>query len=353
MATEELTTKERMRRLHNKEPIDRIPVAGHLGLYGSIISATPFKEYWTDPQKSYRATSLAIDLHGFDETPSYTYGWSDWIVTELGGEVRFSDNAYGLPSITRRTVDKPSDVESLEFPRYGTGPVSSHMLECARLNVINGGKASVNISVTRIVSVVLGSEKLCRWYFKEPNAVHLFYRKATDYILSIMELYIKEFGADKVSIAEGLPLDSQNLISADIFEKFTYIYTKEIHEKGIAAGVKSWSLHLCGNHTNNLPFWKRIPIPPRTNVSMGSEMDIEKTADFFGPDHIIQGNVSTQLLQFGTPEEIEMECKRIIEKVKNHPGGFILSPACAMPPAAPPVNVHAMVKAAKSYGRYN
>jgi uroporphyrinogen decarboxylase len=354
MTTEELTIKERMRRLTEKEPLDRIPVAGLLGLYASRISAIPFKEYWTNPQKNYDAAALAIEMHGFDDSPSYGYGWSDWIVTELGGEVRFSDNAYGLPSVIRRTVEKPSDVENLIFPKFGSGPVSRHMLECSRMNVANGGKASLQLGVTGVVGTIVGSNKMMRWFSKEPEAVHLLYRKVTDYLLGYIDLYAKEFGANNCAMSEAFPWDSQNLISPETFHKFGYVYTKEITQKVISEGITSpWFVHLCGNHMATLPLFKELPMPKRSRISIGSENDIKKVADYFGPDYIIYGNVPTQLLQFGTAEEVLAKCKEIIDQVKFHPGGFILGPACGMPPAAPPVNVHAMVKAAKLYGRYD
>jgi uroporphyrinogen decarboxylase len=351
--TEELTTKERMRRLHNKEPLDRVPVTIRANLYAAKITNTPFKDFWTDPEKHFRALSLTIDFHGSDDTPSYGYGWNDSIVSVLGGEVQFADTNFGLPTVIKRTVEKPADVDKLVFPDAVSSPVIRRQLECTRMNVKNGGKAVIQIGVTGLVGSILGSAKLLRWYINEPNAVHLLFRKVTDYLLSNMTLYIKEFGVDNIAVAEGLPWDSHNLISPATFEKFGFIYIKEIHEKAVLAGVKTWQVHLCGNHTNNIPLWKRIPIPPRTTISIGSENDIKKTAEFFGPDHIIYANVPTQLIQFGTPEEVMEKCKEIINQVKYHPGGFILGPACSMPAAAPPINVQTMVKAAKLYGRYN
>ncbi|MDD3270248.1 MAG: uroporphyrinogen decarboxylase family protein, partial [Syntrophomonadaceae bacterium] len=61
----------------------------------------------------------------------------------------------------------------------------------------------------------------------------------------------------------------------------------------------------------------------------------------------------TDLLYLGSPDEVIEGCRQIIEKMKYHPGGFILMPACSMPALAPPVNVHAMVKAARLFGKYD
>jgi len=82
-------------------------------------------------------------------------------------------------------------------------------------------------------------------------------------------------------------------------------------------------------------------------------MDIQHVARTFGEEIIIGGNIPTTLLQLGTPEEVLEVSRDILETMKNHPGGFILMPACALPPLTPPVNVFAMLKAVTLYGRYN
>jgi uroporphyrinogen decarboxylase len=341
-----------MKRLRDKEPIDRVPVNLAGNLYAARITGTPFREFWTNPEKAFQAQSLTSELHGSDEQPAYTYGWSDWIVSELGGEVQFPDHDYGMSIIARTPVQRPGDIDNLVFPDPWSGPVMSQKLKYARIGVDRGGKAGIQGGISRMVGAIVGYEQLLRWYYTEPNAVHLLYRKVADYILRIIDLYVEEFGADRCTFSEGAPMDSQNVISPKTFEKFGFIYNREIHQKVIAHGIPITEIHLCGNHTRTLHLWKEIT-PVRTAISIGHEMDIGKTAEFFGPDYIITGNVPTQLLHYGTADEVREKCRQIIDQVKYHPGGFILRTACGMPAEAPPANVHAMVKAARLYGRYD
>jgi uroporphyrinogen decarboxylase len=81
-------------------------------------------------------------------------------------------------------------------------------------------------------------------------------------------------------------------------------------------------------------------------------MDIESTAKVLGEKHIIGGNIPTDLFVTEGPERIFEESKDLIRKMMHHPGGFILMPDCALPGATPPVNVHAMLKAARMFGQY-
>ena len=63
------------------------------------------------------------------------------------------------------------------------------------------------------------------------------------------------------------------------------------------------------------------------------------------------GNIDTNLLALGKPDEVDAACRELID-ISKPGGGFILSPGCAMAPASPPDNVHALVEAAKKWGSY-
>ena len=63
------------------------------------------------------------------------------------------------------------------------------------------------------------------------------------------------------------------------------------------------------------------------------------------------GNIDTSLLAFGPPGEVEDACRELIEVWKPD-SGCILGPGCAMGPETPTENIHALVEAARKYGRY-
>ena len=95
-----------------------------------------------------------------------------------------------------------------------------------------------------------------------------------------------------------------------------------------------------------------MPLPARTVFSIGHEMDLEKTAEFLGRDHILAGNISTPMLQMGSYEEIYKETVRCLEVGMRHPGGFILMPACELPPGTPLENIDAIARALYEHGYY-
>ncbi len=74
-------------------------------------------------------------------------------------------------------------------------------------------------------------------------------------------------------------------------------------------------------------------------------MDVYEMKERFGGDVSFYGGISTQrLLPFGTVEQVRDEVRRLLDKLGDG-GGYIASPAHAIPPDARPENVAAMIEA--------
>lgn len=354
MDKDRLTPAERLKALATKTGLDRVPVNAGASVYAAAVSGILSKEYYLEPEKAMEAGLWALDLHKYDATPSYNIpDWSGW---DFGGEMNFPTSpAISLPFLTKRAVQKPEDVEKLQVPDLAKAPAISRVIKFARLARAKGFGVSMPAgSALGIAGAVIGPELMFRWFRKEPELVYRVLRLATDFLLKIADTFIAEFGAENCTAFTTYPLECHAVISPKAFEKFSVPYIKEMHEKLLDKGIKKWIVHLCGDHTKNLPFWtEEISLAPRTIFHVGHEMNLEYTAKTFGEDHIIGGNIQTTLLQIGTANEVFEACRQVIEKMKYHPGGFILMPDCALPALTPPVNVQAMVKAARIFGRYD
>jgi len=177
-------------------------------------------------------------------------------------------------------------------------------------------------------------------------------RKATDFIIKSARQTIEYHGIENCSVFSGLPLESNQLISREVFTGFCKPYITEIFTLYKEQGLKSVMVHLCGNHTLNLPHWKDIPLPVRTIFSIGREMDMATTSSQLGADYILAGNLDNSILQAGTPEEVYLDVKRSLAEGMRHPGGFILMPSCELPPCTPLRNVEAIELAIADHGFY-
>jgi len=347
---ETMTSKERLMALKKGDPIDRIPVMAYAGAYTARLAGLDLKTFFTNIEKSVRVQRLAKELHRYDDDISY--GWADWGGWEFGGDIRFPESYQECaPTTIGNPVTKPSDVDKLEIQDIRTAGMIPNLMAFNRIVTAEGSPAKIRAgSVTSVVAGIIGIERLMRWYLKEPEAVRVVYEKATWFILELADLILNEFGG-KASASISAPMDSNDLISGNIFRSFAFPWQKQINLSLIDRGVSSFKVHICGNHRHNLKYWAKLPWPPRTIFSIG-EMDINEVANVFGEEHIVAGNVNTTILAAGTYDEVLLDSKRAIAQGKDLTGGFILMPACEMPVNTPPLNVHAMVQAARSFGTY-
>ena len=109
--------------------------------------------------------------------------------------------------------------------------------------------------------------------------------------------------------------------------------------------------HICGEQNKNLPYWSQLDFGDPGFLSFGHEVDLATAAAYF-PKDVIMGNINPAVLQTGTPEEVYELTRKVIEKGKRCPGGFMLAPGCEMPPMAPEENVWAMMQAVSDFGWY-
>jgi len=130
-----------------------------------------------------------------------------------------------------------------------------------------------------------------------------------------------------------------------IFERFEWPYLKKITEAWVKAGITP-QLHFDQDWTLNLPYFKELP--KGCICEFDSCTDIFKTKEILGGIQCIMGDVSASLLTYGTRDEVEEYCTKLIDVVGKG-GGFILSSGCNVPVDAKFENVKAMIDTAKNY----
>lgn len=344
----------RLANLINREELDRIPVIMNIGLYAAYISNITSYEYYTEPLKAYEVQLWAEKLHKDDGGLSYYIPSSD--AETFGGELDiYSDKKIALPKVKKRIVENMSDVDKLKMPILNKSKYTLNKLKFDKLLFEKGRGVSFSSgSPMSVAGNIVNIELLMRWMYKAPELVHRILRISTNYLLELADLYIEEFGAENCVASSSYPIECHSLISPKMFEKFSLPYITEIHKKLISKGINQWSIHLCGDHTKNLKYWKNdIKLYPRSLITIGDEMDIETVSKVFEREHIIGGNINTSLLQSGTANEVYEECRSVIQKMKYREGGFLLTPACSLPAQTPPINVHALLEAANVFGKYD
>ena len=198
---------------------------------------------------------------------------------------------------------------------------------------------------------VIGEDRMMLWMLKKPALVHHVLDQVSDFVIRVAEHYAAEFGAENLMAFHGAATESNKLISPAQFESFVLPYYQRINERVIDLGVRSFFIHICGEQNRNLEYWQQVPVPERSILSFGREVELGRAMELF-PRQIIAGNVDPTLIQEGRPEEVLDQARGCIETAKHHEGGYVLMAGCDVPPLAPPVNVFQLVKAAREFGRY-
>jgi uroporphyrinogen decarboxylase len=248
---------------------------------------------------------------------------------------------------------KPEDIDLLPDP---DPPKTEWFQLLNRFNEIcrkKGFSALLpSASIMSPLSSILGSTNLLKWIIVHPDAVHQIAKIVLLFNMKAAEITLERYGARNCSVTTLVPLESNSLISPEIFKEFCLPYIESLHRLYFDAGVRATMVHLCGDHEGNLPYWKELPLPERTIFSVGTEMDLKRTGDLLGERFILAGNISTTIIQFGAKEEIKEEVKRCLSQAKNRQGGFILMPACEWPPLAPPASLDAVKESLMEHGFY-
>ena len=165
-------------------------------------------------------------------------------------------------------------------------------------------------------------------------------RVATRYAYALIEC-----GGRSTSIGE--PMAGPAMISPRHYRRYPWAHERrmvtELKEHGIIL-----HLHICGDTARIADDFlatgaQVLEIDHKTDAVLLKEKAHHTTC--------LLGNIDTNLLALGTPDEVDAACHELINICKPG-GGFILGPGCALAATTPADNIHALVESAKRWGRY-
>ena len=155
-----------------------------------------------------------------------------------------------------------------------------------------------------------------------------------------------EQGAHATSIGESL--SGPDVCSPRTYKMFEWAYAKKMVEQLRSDNILL-AYHICGNAT------AIVPDMVETGAAI---LELDYKVDMPLVKRATQGRATvlgpvdpSGVLALGDPDLVDRKSKEAIEML-GHNGGLILGPGCALPPATPPDNIHALVEAAKKYGVY-
>jgi uroporphyrinogen decarboxylase len=190
---------------------------------------------------------------------------------------------------------------------------------------------------------VWGMENLMRNMINNPLLVHKVLEVSTESIIDFLNEQLN-YGLDLVILSD--PSASCTCISPEFFQAFALPYFRKIAKRVNAIAIL---IHICGEAYDILQYLVKIPKMLAISVDL---VDLEKAKKVIGNKFVVlMGNVSTAIMRYGTPKQVEAEAKKCIKKAAIG-GKFMLSTACDIAPATPSENIITLINAGKKFGTF-
>jgi len=193
-----------------------------------------------------------------------------------------------------------------------------------------------------------GTADFCLDLMEDPMGARALLDKVTDAIILHVLAFKGHLGQQERTEGWGFADDSIALLGTDTYAEFVLPCHRRMIETFSSGGPNS--IHLCGDATRHFPFLKR-----ELNIKSfdtGFPVDFGRLRTEVGEDVEILGGPSVPFLAQASPEEVQIETRRILDSGIKKGGRFILREGNNLAPEITPENVAAMYEACRQWGKY-
>lgn len=386
---EALSPYERLELAWNLKEADRVPAAPVNCYIFPWLGKITIREMFTEPEKLIQATVRAREILGGGDNvdPNITtlnhlsmFGRAGWDQATLDWRIwDFFPPDGNLPSLYEKPIIEDYD----EIMRNGFAPILYNLrlengihsrsiddflyyefeyprvyaaawrrfVEQQDTPLLMGGRACHPLDMLQYYR---GISNLTRDIFERPQKVIEVCEWLMDYEATLAMRDAMIMGAGEVPGAETIFFFNGGPpgMSPRMFDRFYWPVAKKMIDLWVKRGFKV-HCHWDNDLTPHLNTMSHLADGlPRGKVLLDLEKtDMKKAKEVLGDKVCIFGNVPSTLLCYGTPQEVERYCIKLIEDCAPG-GGYILSTECEAPWDSKPENIKAIVDAAKKHGRY-
>jgi len=335
-----LSPKVRLLRVLQKKKIDRAPVICTGGMMNAAIVDVMNKTGHTLPEAHHDDALMSELSHDvFEQTGFENFGIPFCMTVEaevLGSEINFGTLACEpkiekeiFPSVSKVVFQDKTDLAN-------SGRVNTIIQAGYRLSrqypdipVIGNLTGPISTAASIVDPITFLKELI-----KNKTMAHQVLDYLSDFALEYAKLMIDN-GVTLISISD--PTATGEILGPRMFEEYAVTYLNKI-----IAGVHSLGtpviVHICGNMN------KVKHLMPRINsdaISTDALVNLRLLKKEY-PQLTTMGNLSTFLLEFGKPEDVEKRATALVrEKVD------IISPACGLSTSTSLSNITAMTTSVK------
>jgi uroporphyrinogen-III decarboxylase len=291
---------------------------------------------WTDFQNATEASSMGclVDFPDNDIPVVHEDGWvrTEKDLRRLENMDTINNGLNGKQIKFRREMMKIAD----KYPvRFQGGPVFYPGENPALTHTSNGPFTNA--------AYLMGSTQAFTAMLEKPDFMHEALRIIAEKTVTWLDFCWQEEGLVNRDLAWTDDLGAY--LSSETWQDVLLPYNKRLRDHFAWA-----SMHMCG-HTNHLLdiFTNQLKI--NEYQGFGWEVDLEKIGAIMGGKVVLLGNVNPLLIAQGTPEEVKVATRRVIDKLAPYKG-LIVQDGNNIAPGSPTENINAMMEAAEEYGVY-
>ncbi len=363
--SETMNSVERTRTVLQGGIPDRVPVDLHNFMMTAHASGIPFPEFFQDGEAMAEAHIKAWREFGHDVV--LVENGTAALAEACGCHVEYMDES--APVTHGGAIQSLDDIDKLEVPDpFKVHPLKENLKATKIIADEIGDKAFIMGRADQgpfsLASMLLGMDvfllELGRSQEREGRRRRR--RSAVDtadlskklhrlleFSLEVTQRYAyaqMEMGAHMTSIGESL--SGPDVCSRTSYLEYEWGYAKRLVE-GLKQNNIPLAYHICGDATDIVGDMVKTGAAV---LELDYKIDMPKVKELVRGKATVLGPIDpSDVMALGTPDLVTQKAKEAIE-ILGEGGGLILGPGCALPPMTPPENVHALMEAAKKYGRY-
>jgi MtaA/CmuA family methyltransferase len=333
----EFTPKQRLLSVLHREPVDRPPFVCPGGMMNMAITDVmdAVGESWPEAHSDARSMALlALGMHEVAGVENLGAPFCMTIEAEAMGSTVGLGTRQTEPRVDAYALDNLNELDRLTTLDTSQGRAAV-AVEAMRLMSQSHPEVPLIADLTGPVSLatsVIDPLVFYRAMRLDKPAARALLELSTDAAIALGDAAVAA-GADVICIAD--PSATGDLIGGKAFAEFALPYVNEMVDHFAERGVPS-IVHICGNVQTLGESLRGVSAPV---ISIDSIVAI-RTLQELAPDHLTMGNVSTYLLEYGSPENLAKVAENCVAL-----GVDIAAPACGIGARTPLANVRAVADA--------
>jgi [methyl-Co(III) methanol-specific corrinoid protein]:coenzyme M methyltransferase len=336
----DISPKERLFRVFDKKSVDRPPVICPGGMMNAAIVDIMSQTARTLPEGHHDAELMAgisEDVERFTGFENFGLPFCMTVEAEvLGSEINFGSLSCE-PKIQAEKYQSVNEVEYRDIPQILKQGRIAAVAEAGYIISKRHADVPVIGSVTGPVSTaasIVDPMTFLKTLRKDREGAHRVLDYVTTFLIEYARILIDN-GVSAISI--GDPTATGEILGPAAFKEYALCYINKLIDSIAQTGTPV-IVHICGRLDS---VKKYVPELRGQALSADALVNLRLLKEEY-PSVTTMGNLSTFMLETGTPEKIGARARKLAED-----GVDIIAPACGLSTSSPLNNIQALTAAVK------